>query len=69
MTWLRKRPAPSLPNTPPADPTSADLKLRLHGDATGPDIHVGYYKRDAADALAEIERLEGLLARLRERAP
>jgi len=27
---------------------------------------IGYYRRDAADALAEIERLEGVLARLRE---
>lgn len=37
------------------------LKDRLRTSVNGPDIHPGHYRRDAADALAEIERLEGLL--------
>ena len=69
MIGFRKRPAPSFQNTPMAGPTTTPVKLRLRSDATGPDIHIGYYRRDAADALAEIERLEAAQATSRTPTP
>lgn len=44
------------------------LLARLDSDATGPDIHIGYYRRDALDAAAEIRRLRAEVAALRELA-
>ena len=35
---------------------------RLKLDVSGPPIHIDYYRQDAADALAEIQRLRQTLA-------
>lgn len=42
----------------------SDLIMRLSLDATGPVIHHDYYRKDAADALAEIIRLRGVLTEI-----
>jgi hypothetical protein len=39
----------------------ADLVERLRLDAEGPEIHVDYYRQDAADARLEILRLRRLV--------
>ena len=55
--------------TPMASPAVPYCLLaRLDSDATGPDIHIGYYRRDALDAAAEIRRLRAEVAALRELA-
>ena len=54
--------------TPMAAPSSAPLLTRLDHDVTGGDLHIGYYRRDALDAAAEIRRLRAEVAALRELA-
>ena len=42
--------------------SSYDIIDRLKLDVSGPPIHIDYYRQDAADALAEIQRLRQTLA-------
>lgn len=38
-----------------------DIVDRLRTSASGPPIHISYYRQDAADAAEEIERLRALV--------